>query len=125
MIKNFTEIQSWQIARELNKKIYKLTNNTAFSRDYWLKDQIRRASVSIMSNIAEWFWRKSNKEFIYFLSIARGSAYEVESQIYIAYDLLYITKEQFEELMNLLTSISKLLNKFITYLKTNQQPVNQ
>jgi len=92
MAKMFEELQIWQKARELVKAIYKLSMTDKFKKDYSLVDQIRRSSVSIMSNIAEGFERGSNTEFIQFLYIAKGSAGEVRTQLYIAYDLKYILR---------------------------------
>jgi four helix bundle protein len=85
-IKRFEDIEAWQRAREIAKNIYRITSSGEFSRDYGLKDQIRRSSVSIMSNIAEGFERDGNKEFIYFLSLAKGSCGEAASQLYVALD---------------------------------------
>ena len=84
--KTFEEIDAWQKSRELTKQIYTLTSSGAFGRDYGLKDQIRRSAVSIMSNIAEGFERSGTGEFTQFLAIAKGSAGEVRSQLYVALD---------------------------------------
>jgi four helix bundle protein len=81
-IERFEDIQAWQKARELNKTIYEITKNSHFSKDFSLKDQIRRASVSTMANIAEGFGRRSNKEFANFLNMAHGSAAEVQCHLY-------------------------------------------
>ena len=96
---SFEEINSWQKARSLNKKIYLITENEFFKKDFDLARQIRRSSVSISSNIAEGFERNTDKEFIHFLFIAKGSAGEVRSQLYLALDLNYITQEVFEHLL--------------------------
>lgn len=96
-INSFEEIHAWQKARELTREIYKISNDGSFGKDYGLRDQIRRASVSIVSNIAEGFERNGSKEFKQFLSISKGSAGEVRAQLYIALDLEYITKEEFEK----------------------------
>lgn len=114
--KSFEEINSWQLARILNKKIYRITENESFKRDFDLARQIRRSSVSISSNIAEGFERNTDKEFIHFLFIAKGSAGEVRSQLYLALDLNYITQEAFNELLLEISEISKLLSGFIKYL---------
>ena len=87
--KTFEEISAWQKARELTKEVYKVTTHGAFGRDYGLRDQIRRASVSIMSNVAEGFERSGTGEFGHFLSTAKGSAGEVRSQLYVALDQEY------------------------------------
>ena len=112
-INSFEEIISWQRARALTICVY---NDFRNCRDYGFKDQIQRASVSIMNNIAEGFDRNSNKEFRNFLCIARGSCSEVKSMLYIAPDLGYINKEQYENLNEKIIEISKLLNGFIKTL---------
>ena len=119
-INNFEDIQAWQKARELNKEIYKVSNNGAFSKDYGLRDQIRRASVSIVSNIAEGFERNGSKEFRQFLSISKGSAGEVRAQLYVALDLEYITKQEFEKLNGLVFETSKMIGGFINYLRDSE-----
>jgi four helix bundle protein len=93
-IERYEDIQGWQRARELTKFIYAITKQEAFARDFSLKDQIRRAAVSVMSNIAEGFERGGRAEFIQFLSIAKSSAAEVQSQLYVALDQEYIMPEQ-------------------------------
>jgi four helix bundle protein len=118
--KSFEEIISWQKSREFNKKIYLITESVAFKKDYDLVRQIRRASLSISSNIAEGFERNTDKEFIYFLYVAKASAGEVRSQLYLALDLKYITKLEFEQLLESVTEISKLLSGFIKYLSPKE-----
>jgi len=113
---SFEEINSWQKSRIFNKKVYLIAENESFKKDFDLARQIRRASVSISSNIAEGFERNTDKEFIYFLYVAKASAGEVRSQLYLALDLNYITKQDFEELLFEITEISKLLSGFIKYL---------
>ena len=114
--KSFEEINSWQKSRIFNKKIYLVTENPNFKKDFDFVRQIRRASLSISSNIAEGFERNTDKEFVYFLYVAKASAGEVRSQLYLAFDLEYIIKEEFEILLNSVTEISKLLSGFIKYL---------
>ncbi|KAF2515861.1 four helix bundle protein [Flavobacterium zhairuonense] len=114
--KSFEEINSWQKSRIFNKKIYLITENSTFKKDFDFVRQIRRASLSISSNIAEGFERNTDKEFIYFLYVAKASAGEVRSQLYLAFDLEYILKEEFEMLLESITEISKLLSGFIKYL---------
>ncbi len=97
-IKKFEDIQAWQKAREITKKIYLLTATEKFSKDFGLRDQIRRASVSIMANIAKGFGRKTNKEFANFLVYSNGSASEVQSHLYVALDLEYIDQTSFDEI---------------------------
>ncbi|KFF07271.1 four helix bundle protein [Flavobacterium reichenbachii] len=113
---SFEEINSWQKSRIFNKRIYLVTENSNFKKDFDFVRQIRRASLSISSNIAEGFERNTDKEFIYFLYVAKASAGEVRSQLYLAFDLEYIIKEEFEMLLNSVTEISKLLSGFIKYL---------
>lgn len=116
-LNSFEEIIAWQKARELNAEIYRITNNNEiFTRDYGLRDQMRRASVSISSNIAEGFERETKKEFIRFLYIAKASAGEFRSQLYLASDLGYISNEEFQSLNLKINDISKLLSGFIKYL---------
>ena len=119
--KSFEEISSWQKARQFNKRIYEITENQNFKRDFDLVRQIRRASISISSNIAEGFERNTDKEFIHFLFIAKASAGEIRSQLYLALDLNYIEKIEFEELCNDVSDISKLISGFIKYLNDSQK----
>jgi len=114
--RSFEEINSWQKSRIFNKKIYLATENSIFKKDFDFVRQIRRASLSISSNIAEGFERNTDKEFVYFLYVAKASAGEVRSQLYLAFDLEYIIKEEFEMLLESVTEISKLLSGFIKYL---------
>jgi len=115
-ITRFEEIEAWQKARQLSASIYKMTNADFFSRDFGLRDQIRQAAVSVMSNIAEGFDRGGNKEFIQFLYIAKGSAAEVQAQLYVALDVGYISPEEFQELYDQVQSTAKLIGGFIRYL---------
>jgi four helix bundle protein len=116
-IQNFEEIEAWQKARELSRAIYACSGEGAFSRDFGLRDQIRRAVVSIMSNIAEGFERGGSAEFTQFLSIAKGSTGEVEAQLYVAFDQGYIDKDQFDSLKTLTVSTKKLIAGFMNYIK--------
>ena len=118
MIKRFTEIVAWQKGRELVNEIYRLTRAGAFAKDWGLKDQIQRASVSICSNIAEGFERSGNKEFSHFLWIAKGSTGEVASQLYHAKDNGYIEDAVFEELQERLKLISAMLYNLIQSMRS-------
>jgi len=102
------DIQVWQKARQLTKKIYEITVNGDFAKDYGLRNQIQRASVSIMANIAEGFGRRSDKEFANFLNMAHGSVSEVQSHLYVALDLAYINQTSFTELNGLLGEVSRM-----------------
>ena len=108
-IEKFEDFIAWQKARKLTRQIYKATNLPAFSRDFGLKDQIRRAAVSIMSNIAEGFERGRPTEFHQFLSIAKGSCAELRSQLYVAFDAGYVNEPQFRELMSDVTETGQVI----------------
>jgi len=112
-IDRFEEIMAWQKAKDMTVTIYKLFKN---NKDYGFKDQIQRASISIMNNIAEGFERKSNPEFKNFLYIAKGSCGEVRSMLHLANDLNYITKEKYSLLLDESLSISKLISGLIKSL---------
>ncbi len=113
IIERFEDIISWQKSKELSVMIYSLFSE---SRDFGFRDQIQRASVSIMNNIAEGFERKSNKEFKYFLFIAKGSCGEVRSMLYLAKELDKISENEFTKLYSLSEEISKLLSGLIKTL---------
>ncbi len=111
----FEEIVAWQKAREVNRRIYQLTIKNNFAKDFDLRSQIRRASVSIMANIAEGFGRHSDREFANFINIAHGSASEVQSHLYVALDLGYIEEtdraiyDQLSEVCRMLYALGKRL----------------
>jgi len=113
----FEDLEVWKSARELTNRIYKITVEGGFAKDYGLRDQIRRAAVSIMSNIAEGYERGGNQEFIQFLSIAKGSSGEVRSQLYVALDQSYIEKNECERLLDAFKKLSIMLNNFMEHLK--------
>lgn len=115
-IKNFEELDSWKKARELAGYVYALTRKEKFSRDFGLRDQIQRAAGSIMHNIAEGFEAGYNAEFIRFLKMARRSAGEVQSELYLALDADYITNDELKKTYDLTVEIKKLINGLITYL---------
>ena len=118
--KSFEDIEAWQRSRVLTTSIYKITSQGTFARDFGLRDQIRKASVSIMSNIAEGFERSGTKEFIQFLATAKGSAGEVRAQLYVALDQGYVEQSIFDDLSQSVIKISMMLNGLITYLsRTN------
>ena len=115
--RKFTDIEAWQNARELTKEVYRVTNRAPFSKDFELRGQIRSASISVMSNIAEGFDRNGNAEFIQFLSIAKGSVAEVESQLYAALDQEYITVQEFERLTALANETGRKIGGLMNYLR--------
>ncbi len=118
-IMRFEDIESWKEGRDLTKLLYRVTGKGKFKTDFGLKDQICRASVSVISNIAEGFESHTSAEFVRFLVYSRRSASEVKSQLYVALDNGYITTEEFEVLYGKATLVSKLINGFIKYLKAN------
>ena len=115
--KKFEEINAWQRARELTRQIYRVSSEGRFARDFALRDQVRRACISIMSNIAEGYERSGTKEFIQFLSVAKGSVGEVRSQLYIALDQNYISDSAFEQISAETTEIARMLSGLMNYLR--------
>ena len=111
------EIQAWQKAYEVTLVIYQITGAGSFAKDFGLRDQIRRASVSVMANIAEGHGRKSNLEFANFLNLARGSAAEVQSHLHVAVGIGYIDKDNFDDLYSKVTEISRMLLSLAQYLR--------
>jgi len=109
-IERFEDLIAWQKARELTRRIYAATDCGSFSKDWGLRDQIRRASVSVMSNVAEGFDRAGRPEFRQFLVIAKGSCAEVRAQLYVALDAGYLHKGQFEELYVLAEETGRIIN---------------
>ena len=116
-IQRFEDMEAWQIARELTKQIYTITKEESIRRDFGFVDQIRRAAISIMNNIAEGFERGSNKDFVKFLFIARGSAGEVRSMLYVGLDQGYLTDETFKLCHDLCVRCSQLCWGLIKHLK--------
>ena len=116
-IRRFEDIQSWQKARELANAIYDLTKTGGFAKDFELRNQIRRAAGSVMHNIAEGFDAGTNPEFVRFLKMARRSASEVQSQLYLAFDQQYITADDLESTYALAVETKRLINGMIAYLR--------
>ncbi len=116
-IEKFEDILGWQSGREICNLVYRLTQTGSFSRDYGLRDQMRRAAVSIISNIAEGYESQNNRTFVRYLFIAKGSAAEVRAQAYIALDQGYITQENFDTLYQLTDQTSRRIRGLITYLE--------
>ena len=114
----FEDIVAWQKSREIVNEIYDVFDNASIKKDYVLQNQIVRASISIMLNIAEGFGRKTNKEFSQYLVIAHGSVSEVQSGLYIFLDRKYIDNKQFESLYNKCAEVSRMLMGLIKYLNT-------
>lgn len=118
--KRFEDIAAWQQARALTKRIYEVTKSRSFSRDFGLRDQIQRASTSIMNNIAEGFERNSNAEFSRFLMIAKGSAGEVRSQLYVALDQNYVAEAAFQEMYAEADKIGRMIGSLMEYLQRSE-----
>jgi four helix bundle protein len=117
MSKCFEDLEIWKSARALTSEIYRFTAGGDFARDYGLRDQIRRASVSVMSNIAEGYERSGNQELMQFLSIAKGSCGEVRAQLYVAMDQAYIASNDAEKLIDQCKKLSIMISNFMEYLK--------
>jgi len=118
-IRCFEEIEAWKTARELTMLVYRLSGTGQFECDFGLKNQMQRAAVSVMSNIAEGFESASQAQFIKYLNYAKASAGEVRSQLYVARDLNYISTEDFELSFDLAEKASAQLARFIGYLERN------
>jgi four helix bundle protein len=114
---SFTEIEAWQKARALTFEVYSISKKGGFSKDFGLRNQIRDASVSAMSNIAEGFDRNGTAEFIQFLAIAKGSVAEVASQLYVAKDQNYLTADEFDQLTVLATETGRKIGALMSYLR--------
>lgn len=122
-IQRFEDIQAWQTARELTGRVYALTSEGGFGRDYALRDQLRRAAISIMSNIAEGFEIGMPAQFIRFLGYAKGSAGEVRAQLYVALDVGYLSPTEAAELLDLADKSSRQLSRLMQYLRN--RPASQ
>ncbi len=113
----FEDLKIWQSALNVTKEIYDITSKKEFSRDFSLRDQIRRAIISVSSNIVEGFEKNNNNEFIRFLKITKGSIGEVRNQLYIALAVNYINKEEFEKLNSELVDLANQVGRLISYLQ--------
>lgn len=118
MAKQFEDLIAWQKAREMTNEVYGITQTGKFSTDFGLKDQIQRAVVSVMSNIAEGFARQTNKQWLYFLEVSWSSALEVQSLLYVAFDLGYIDKNRFSQIKKLATETISLIAGLRRSIKT-------
>jgi four helix bundle protein len=119
-IERFEDLKSWQKARELANAVYDLTGHSGFARDFKLRDQIRSASASVMHNIAEGFDAGTDPEFIRFLKMARRSASETQSELYLASDRRYVTCEEQQVVYGLASESKKLINGLIAYLRRSK-----
>jgi four helix bundle protein len=116
-IERFEDLEIWKEARQLSKRVFEITLLSPFYNDFKLCDQIKSSSGSVMDNIAEGFERDGNKEFIQFLSMAKGSCGETRSQAYRAFDYQYIAQDILDELINSTLQLSKKISSLMTYLK--------
>ena len=121
-INSFEDLECWQEARKIVNCVYRVCSVSAFKRDYSLIDQMKRAAISIMANIAEGFSRRGNKEFIQFLFIAKSSAAELQSHLYVVRDEGYISKAQFDELYEEADKVQRQISNFIKYLNSTLKP---
>jgi len=120
--KRFEEIQAWQKARLATKRVYQVSKKADFAKDFGLCNQIRRAAVSVMANIAEGNGRRTNNDFASFLVQAHGSAAEVQSHLYVALDLEYLSQEDFNEIYGLFDEVSKMSMSLAQHLRKSQKP---
>ena len=120
-ITKFEELNIWKLSLKITKEIYNLTAKKEFSRDFGLKDQVRRAIVSVSSNIVEGFEKNNNNEFIRFLKIAKGSAGEVRNQLYIALVVGYVIKQEFVKADKDLQDLANQIGGFIVYLENKRK----
>lgn len=118
-IEKIEDIIVWQKAKSLTINIYKASNHGSFAKDFGLRDQIRRAAVSIPSNIAEGFGRGGNREFLQFLSISKGSLFELKTQLIIANEIGYLNDEIFSKISNEIDEVGKMLTSFMNYLSNS------
>jgi len=119
-IETFEDLEAWRLTRSLTNSIYDVTLLGDFSRDFALRDQMRRASISVVSNIAEGFERDGDREFIQFLSVAKGSCGELRAQLYSALDRKYISNQTFEELVSKAMELGRTVNGLMRYLQQSQ-----
>jgi four helix bundle protein len=119
-IERFEDIEAWKKGRELRKAVYKHSRTGEFAKDFALRDQIRRAAQSVTSNIAEGFEREGNREFIQFLSNAKGSCGEVRDQLYTALDENYISPKEFKTVYEMAVEVSRLTSGFMKYLRQSE-----
>jgi four helix bundle protein len=123
-IERFEDIEAWKEARGLSREIYRVTGQGTFTKDFGLRDQLQRASVSIMANIAEGFDGGSNREFVKFLGYALRSTTEVQSHLYVASDQGYIDQREFKSLYELSVKVKNLISGFLRYLRSRSPTLN-
>jgi four helix bundle protein len=119
-IERFQDLEAWKMARRITNKVYGISRQDKFARDFTLCNQIRRAAISILSNIAEGFERNGDKEFLQFLSVAKASAAEVYAQLYVALDQKYIDEAQFNEIAGDLEETGRIIGGLMKYLQQSE-----
>ncbi len=119
-ITKIEDLLIWQEARVLVKNIFLITSKDKFSKEFFLKDQIKRSSISVMSNIAEGYGRSGNKEFIQFLYISNGSLSELKSQLYISFDFNLISNEELDNFLKDILKIENMIKSFIRKIKNSE-----
>ena len=124
-VKRFEDLECWKKSRKLTSTVYEVTGAGKFARDFALKDQIRRASISMLSNIAEGFERGGDKEFLHFLAMAKGSCGEVRTQLYVALDQKYLPQQTFDFLLESIEEIGRMISGLMKYLGTSQLKGNK
>jgi four helix bundle protein len=120
-IKRFEDLIAWQYSRKVVQEIYQLTNNKTFRTDFALKDQIRRAAISIMANIAEGFHRWNRKDFHHFLQIAIASVCETKSHLYVALDMKYANPSQFDQISANIDELIRIITGFMKSLRAKEE----
>lgn len=117
--KRFEDLEVWQLARDLTRIVYKVSSGGRLAKDFCLRDQLRKASVSVMSNLAEGFERGGSREFLQFVALAKGSCGEVRSQLYVALDQEYIGQADFDRVFELTVRLSRMLASLLRYLRNS------
>ena len=117
--KRFEDLEVWQLGRDLTRIVYKVTSGGRLAKDFGLRDQLRKASVSVMSNLAEGFERGGIREFLQFVALAKGSCGEVRSQLYVALDQEYIGQADFDRVFELTVRLSRMLASLLRYLRNS------
>ena len=120
-IERFEDIEAWKVAREISQQVYSITYSGDFAKDFGLRDQVQRSTVSIMANIAEGFDSGSSREFVRFLGYALRSATELQSHLYVALDQDYLSEQEFDTLFASITKCKNLISGFARYLRSHSK----
>ena len=124
-VSTFEDLESWKFARKLVREVYEVTSSHPFARDFGLRDQLRRAAVSVMANIAEGFESRTDGLFIEYLGRAKGSAGEVRAHLYVALDAGFISRDQFCRMSDHTQQASRCISGLMSYLKAHRRPINR